>query len=50
MGFFQSLTDGLGISDFGGAQEETALGAAEFAGMTIPELTPLELERLVSAL
>jgi len=47
--FFQSLTDGLGITDFGGAEAEGRLGAAQFAGMTIPELSPIELQRLVSA-
>ena len=49
MGIFQSLTDGLGISDFSGATREAELGAAQFAGMTIPELSPIELQRLVSA-
>jgi len=49
MGIFQSLTDGLGISDFGGAEEQARLGAAQFAGMTIPELSPIELQRLVNA-
>ena len=49
MGIFQTVTDTLGITDYGGQSAQMGMAQAQFAGMEIPQLSPLELERLVSA-
>lgn len=49
MGFFQSLTDGIGLTNYGDQAHQMGLAQAQFAGLNLPELTPIELERMVSA-
>lgn len=49
MGIFQSLTDGIGLTSYGAQSEQMALAQAQFAGLNLPELSPIELQRLVSA-
>ncbi len=49
MGLFQSLTDGLGLTNYGDQAHQMGLAQAQFAGLNLPELTPIELERMVSA-
>ena len=49
MGIFQSLTDGLGLTNWGDQEGAMAQAQAQFAGLNLPELSPIELERMVSA-
>lgn len=49
MGLFQGLTDTIGLTSYGDAANQMAQGAAQFAGLNIPKLDPIELQRMVSA-
>ena len=46
MGIFQSLTDGLGLTNWGDQEGAMAQAQAQFAGLNLPELSPIELERI----
>lgn len=48
MGLLESITDGLGFTNYSGQQAEVQRGAAQFAGLKAPTLTAPELQRLVS--
>jgi len=49
MGIFQSITDGLGITRFGEQEAAMGRGLAEFAGLGLPDIPDVELQRMVSA-
>jgi hypothetical protein len=49
MPLFQDVTDTLGLTNYGAGSEAAQNAAAAFNGITMPELTPIQLQQLVSA-